>query len=70
MRAYKRPTHEDDIPVGYCSACGIYGDAIIVDYGIGMNEFRGSVSIDEDLQWVSPCCEEEMQGHPLIESDE
>ena len=40
-----------------CEECGKGCDIVEVDFGIGPNEFWGSVSNHVDLQLASSCCE-------------
>lgn len=40
-----------------CEFCGKPCRGMWVDYGVGLNEFWGSVSIHKDEQYVSNCCE-------------
>jgi hypothetical protein len=61
----------DDAEKGYCAGCHEWVTGTLVDYGIGDYEYWGCRGTHVDLEWVSPCCEEELLNKlPEEENDD
>ena len=56
----------------YCTQCGKECVGIIVDLGIGLNEFWGRPGVNRDKRALSSCCKSPMQhddGTPVTVKD-
>lgn len=54
---------DDDVPQGYCAACGRYVIGRVEDYGFAFDGPSGK-GYQQELRLVSPCCEAELSEYP------